>query len=420
MAQLAENSDVNLAESRTSNSVMDTSLISAHGLEHMYGRSFLVLIPAIYVALGLTPIQAGMLDAVRQLSSGITSMSGGFFVDIFQHRRAHVLSLSMAMIGIGYFLVSVAPTYGLILAALALASAGSALWHPPALGLLAQRFPQRQGFFISLNRSAGNVGDWVGPLVVGALLVLLATRSDAWRIIMGVGTPILIILSILILMLLRNIGGSKAGPVNFASNFKGKFRAMIESFKGTGMWSIFAVSAVRGMGDRALLWMIPLYLAEELGFNGFWVGFHVALLAAPGIIAGPLFGAISDRTGRKAVIVLIMAVAVVTPVTMVLGGSGIIMSISVAMFGLFLFSVNSLTQAAALDVAEGKGLESTFIGLMWGSNAFFGAASSVIAGVIVGTLGWPPAFYFAAGLFFIGFLASLMLPRTTTAQPSVA
>ena len=146
MAQLAENSDVNLAESRTSNSVMAISLISAHGPEHMYGRSFLVLIPSIYVALGLAPIQAGMLDAVRQLSSGITSMSGGFLVDIFQHRRAQVLSLSMALIGIGYFLVSVAPTYSLILAALALASAGSALWHPPALGLLAQRFPQRRGF----------------------------------------------------------------------------------------------------------------------------------------------------------------------------------------------------------------------------------------------------------------------------------
>jgi hypothetical protein len=28
---------------------------------------------------------------------------------------------------------------------------------------------------------------------------------------------------------------------------------------------------------------------------------------------------------------------------------------------------------------------------MWRSKAFFGAASSVIAGVIVGTLGWPSA-----------------------------
>jgi hypothetical protein len=57
---------------------------------------------------------------------------------------------------------------------------------------------------------------------------------------------------------------------------------------------------------------------------------------------------------------------------------------------------------------------------MWRSKAFFGAASSVIAGVIVGTLGWPSAFYFAAGLFFVGFVALLILSRTDQGQPSVA
>ena len=110
---------------------MATTVIGAHAFEHMYGRAFLVLIPAIYVALGLAPIQAGLLDAVRQLSGGVTSMTGGFFVDVFHHRRAHVLALSLALIAVGYFLVSIAPTYGLILAALAVASAGTALWHPP-------------------------------------------------------------------------------------------------------------------------------------------------------------------------------------------------------------------------------------------------------------------------------------------------
>ena len=97
-------------------------------------------------------------------------MTGGFFVDIFQHRRAQVLTLSLALIGVGYLLVSIAPSYVLILAALAIASAGTAMWHPPALGLLAQRFPRRRGLFISMHRSTGNLGDWIGPLIVGALL----------------------------------------------------------------------------------------------------------------------------------------------------------------------------------------------------------------------------------------------------------
>ena len=390
---------------RTKDPVMASTLIGAHTLEHMYGRAFLVLIPQIYITLGLAPIQAGFLAAVRQLSGGATSMTGGFFVDMFQHRRAHILAFSMSLIAIGYFLVSIAPTFGLILAALALASAGTALWHPPALGLLAQRFPKRRGLFISLHRSAGNVGDWLGPLIVGGLLAIVG-----WRWIVGGGTPVLLLFAVVIFFLLRNVGGPKIEGVDYGAKFRTQIRDMRESFKGTGMWWIFTVSAVRGMGDRSLLWVIPLYLSDQLELSPFWVGFHVALLAAPGIFAGPLFGALSDRIGRKPIIMLIMASAVIFPTTMVLGGDGPGMTVSVLLFGLFLFSVNSLTQAAAIDVAAGKGLEGTFIGLMWGSNAFFGAMASIIAGVVVEYIGWHAAFYFASGLFFLGFLSSLALP----------
>ncbi|MCH8297562.1 MAG: MFS transporter [Chloroflexi bacterium] len=390
---------------RTKNSVMATSVIGAHALEHVYGRAFLVLIPQIYITLGLAPIQAGLLDAVRQLSGGATSMTGGFFVDMFQHRRAHILAFSMGLIAVGYFLVSIAPTYGLILAALALASAGSALWHPPALGLLAQRFPRQRGLFISLHRSTGNIGDWVGPLIVGGLLAVLG-----WRWIVGGGTPVLLLFALVIFVVLRNVGGPKIEGVDYRAKFRTQLRDMRESFRGTGMWWIFTVSAVRGMGDRSLLWVIPLYLSNQLGMSNFWVGFHVALLAAPGIFAGPLFGALSDRIGRKPIIMFIMATAVIFPVTMALGGDGPGMTISVLFFGLFLFSVNSLTQAAAIDVAAGKGLEGTFIGLMWGSNAFFGAMASILAGVLVEYVGWHAAFFFASGLFFLGFLSALALP----------
>jgi FSR family fosmidomycin resistance protein-like MFS transporter len=216
---------------RTKDSVMATTVIGAHALEHMYGRAFLVLIPQIYVALGLAPIQAGLLDAVRQLSGGATSMTGGFFVDMFQHRRAHILAFSMSLIAVGYFLVSIAPTFGLILAALALASAGTALCHPPALGLLAQRFPKRRGLFISMHRSTGNVGDWLGPLIVGGLLAVVG-----WRWIVGGGTPVLLFLAFVIFFLLRNVSGPKVEGVDYKAKFRKQMLDMRESFKGTGMW----------------------------------------------------------------------------------------------------------------------------------------------------------------------------------------
>ena len=142
------------------------------------------------------------------------------------------------------------------------------------------------------------------------------------------------------------------------------------------------------------------------------MGVHVALLAAPGVVSGPLFGVLSDRIGRKSIIVFVMAASAILPATMVLGGEGLGMTFSVALFGLFLYSVNSLTQAAAIDIAEGKRLEATFIGLMWGSNAFFGAATSIAAGWLVGRYGWPPRFYLASALLFLGFLFSLFVPAT--------
>jgi len=420
MAQTVEGSAAVLTQEKTStkDTVMATGLITAHGLEHLYGRGFLAVVPSIYETLGLVNYQAGLMDAVRALSSGLTSMGSGFFTDVFQHRRAQILAISMGLIGIGYLLVAVSPTYAVLLVALLLPSAGSALWHPPALAMLAQRFPHRRGFLVSFHRSTGNVGDAIAPIVVAALLGIVG-----WRLIIGGGTPMLILLAVLIPIFLRSVGAhrwSQQAPA--ARDTRAQFQSLKQAFKGGGVRAIspiFAVSALHGMGDRAFLWIVPLYLVQDLGRSYLFMGIHLALLQAGAIVAGPLLGALSDRIGRKSITVSIMALATVLPVTMILSNGGIGLTISVALFGLFAFSVNSLSQAAAIDIVSGRRLEGTFIGLMWGVNAFFGAATAVASGFLADAFGREAAFYTAAALFFLGFLASLFMPgvKSRQAQP---
>ena len=227
----------------------------------------------------------------------------------------------------------------------------------------------------------------------------------------------LIVLSITVLVLLWNVTGARPGPVAFRDELGAQLTSLRQAFRGSGMWSIFTVSAVRGMGDRSYIFFLPLYLREELDKGFFSIAVHVALVAAPGIVSGPILGAWSDRVGRKLIIVLLMAVAIVLPITTVLGGAGLWMTLSVTLFGVFHSSVNSLTQAAAIDEAEGQGLDATFMGLMWGSNAFFGAGSAIAVGLLVGAYGWQAAFYCASALFLLGTLAAMLMPSSRSRQP---
>ena len=87
--------------------VMAGSLITGHTLTHMYGNGFYVIIPQIFEQLGLTYTQIGLMDTSRWMASGFSTLVGGFFVDMFQHRRGVMLGATMVLIGLGYLLVRV-------------------------------------------------------------------------------------------------------------------------------------------------------------------------------------------------------------------------------------------------------------------------------------------------------------------------
>ena len=434
---------------RTKNSVMATTVIGAHAFEHFYAHTIPFLATIIAADLGLGAFQVGLIVVVRSIFGGITSTVGGFLVDLFHHRVSWVLSISAFSIGVGYLVMSIAPTYVLILAALALGSMGSALWHPPALGLLARQFPERRGLFISMHRSMGSIGDVLGPMVAGALVAgaLAWTLSSggvesslfawqmpwdaiSWRWVLGFSTPIMFTSSVVIFILLRHAGDAKPENFDLGKKVRDNWAGLVDAFKGTGMWAIFTVSAVRGMADRSLVFLVPLYLVQALGVPAFQAAAHVALMVGPGIVAGPFIGALSDRIGRRAIIIFVMAVTTALTLAIIWSGqqSGEYswwITVFIAIYGILNFSVNNLTQAAAADIAAGRRLESSFLGLMWGNNTFFGAAAAL---VIFGSVewfdnnnaGWQYAFYITAGFYFLGLLASLLIPSKTKVETGAA
>src|SRR5437773_9626282 len=73
--------------------------------------------------------------------------------------------------------------------------------------------------------------------------------------------------------------------------------------KKSPLFSIFLIILVDILGLTIILPLLPFY-AESLGASPFVVGLLISSYAACQLIAGPILGQISDRIGRKPVLLL--------------------------------------------------------------------------------------------------------------------
>ncbi len=267
---------------------------------------------------------------------------------------------------------------------------------------------------LALHRSSGNTGDVLGPLLVGALLLVLV-----WQKILFGAFPIAVVMALLLWATLHRAGDwQKLADRPTAQRMLGEqFAALKEVLKNRGLLLLLLVSGISGLGQGSMMLWLPLYLQETQGMGSLGIGVHVGLLSGVGIVSVPVIGILSDRFGRNRVIFIVLMVQAIIAILMALAGGGIMLTILVGFMGAFLFALNPLVQAGALDIAEGKRLEGSMIGLLWGSNAAFSGVSPVLAGFLITSLGYGVLFWYIAVVKVVaGLLAITLLLSTTRTQ----
>jgi MFS family permease len=410
MARIEEARPQAAPEAERRESLTAGIIIGSHSIQHMYHSGFLIIIPYLYTSLGLAPIQVGVMQSVQRLSGGLFSMGGGVVVDRLQHRRGLFLGASLLLMGLGYLLMGVAPNYLVILLALGFASAAGSFWHPPALGILSQRFPERRGLLISLHRASGSAGESLAPILVGLLLVVAS-----WEAVLRGGFFLALVPALLIWTLLWGVGGPR---VSQSRSLGAQARDLVRAAKRPGMLALLLLAGIRGMGDNAMFSFLSLYLTQELGMSSWASGIHVSLLIILSIGFGPAWGWLSDRWGRKPVMIAIMAISASLAGLMILADHGPALTLLLVLMGTSMFAVNSLVQAGAMDLAEGLKLEGSLIGVLWGNNALFGAVSPIIVATLAGVYSFKVIFHYAAVMYLIGLGVALALPRLGAKQPA--
>jgi MFS family permease len=300
--------------------------------------------------------------------------------------------------------------YWLLLTCAALVGIGNNLWHPTAIPLLAQRYPDRKGLVVSIHGMGGNVGDALAPLVAGALLAVLS-----WREVVVINVIPGIMMAVLLLVLLGptlTMGDPAAAklpaPKRKLADTLRDFRVLL---RNRTLIFLCAGSVFRSMTYGGLLTFLPLYLAKDLGFSPFWIGACMAALQTAGFIACPIAGHMSDRMGRRQVVVSSMAMTAVVIVAMIVAGGTSAFVFFIAFLGFFLFSVRSVMQAWLLDSTP-PNMGGSSIGVLFAIQALGSSMGPFFCGLIADRYGLISTFYFLVGTIIVANMLIFFTPVT--------
>jgi MFS family permease len=173
--------------------------------------------------------------------------------------------------------------------------------------------------------------------------------------------------------------------------------------------SMVLLSGMRAMVHNGLNIFLIIYMSEDLGFSNFKIGYHVTLLTLLGIASAPFIGWTADKIGRRPVIFFSMASLAILSFSLLFFGTGWSFTLILACLGIFLYTVNPVILAAALDATK-RGTEASGVAIMFTGSAILGAVSPIIAGKLREDYGMDGVFYFAAFVMVVVSVLSLVLP----------
>ncbi len=389
-----------------------------HALTHWYPATFYLLLPIIGNELGLSFSQIGLIMTCQYIAGAVANVPGGVLVDTVG-RKGLLMGLSLFWVGFPYLLMSFTHSYLMLLGCVALVGVGNSLWHPTAIPTLARRFPDRKGLVLSLHGMGGNAGDAVAPLVVGALLAVLS-----WRQVVVLNVIPGLVVSLLLLVFLGTLRvGSKNGatprvdeaPGQTLAEYASGLRALL---RNRSLVLLSTSGAFRSMTQNALLTFLPLFLARELHYAPLVVGGAMFALQIAGLVASPVAGHLSDRMGRRSVMMTSMAMTAVVLVFMALAGKSTAFVYFIAVLGFFLYAIRPVIQAWLLEVTP-KNMGGSSIGVLFGAQSLGAAIAPLLGGLIADRWGLSATFYFLAGTIVCANLFILLMPRDVLDVPLV-
>ena len=238
------------------------------------------------VAAGLGVSKGAFLVSAFTVTSSLLQPVSGFLVD--QKNQRWLVYAGTLWMAVFLSLTGVIENYPLLVLTVTLAGLGTAAFHPQASAMVSAVSGDRKGFFQALFITSGNAGWALTPLIV---VPFVQSYGLAW-------TPLFVTPGIIVAVLLRYTAprmpeGIRQAPPSLSASLNAVWFELTK---------VVLVVACRSLAYFSLVAFLPLYLQQKdipllTGSRMLFV------MLFSGAMVGLVGGHLSDRIGRKDVIV---------------------------------------------------------------------------------------------------------------------
>ena len=371
------------------------------------------VLPRFAQDLGAAPELIGLIVAASTITGVFIKLPAGALSDVLGRKR--MMLLGCLFFAAPPFLYPFVHSSGTLLALRFLHGVATAIFSPVASAFVADLSREERGKRLGWFAAAGDIGSTLGPLIGGLLLFYTASYQMTYLTVGVFGLfPLLLILRLPDDEMPRHAGTTlDARSQQFWSGIRevlGSRAVVIASLLEAAMY----------MGYGAFLGFFPPY-ARGIGLNDAQIALVMGIQLATTMLAKPLSGRLSDRIGRKPMILAgLLLCAATLPAIPALASLWLLFPVS-ALFGLGVAIVTPSTTALVADLVKGQRMGSAMgvFGTIWDTGE---ASGPILAGFLIASMDYSTAFTMiallmaVAALFFAVFVSDPQRERASSTR----
>ena len=314
------------------------------------------VLPLFALYLGAGPEAIGFAVGISTVTGIFFKLPSGALSDIIGRRRTLFMGLVVfAGMPFAYLLIT---DYTLLVVIRFLHGLATAIYGPVAMAVVADIAGARKGEWLSWFSSVTIIGTLLGAPVGGFLLHYLAangpTLGDFRLIYLVSGIAGILSLGLGLLAIKGKEETVTPHPGVFKERLGRFFSGIKEVVSDRRVVITSNMEGLQNLTVGALEAFLPVYAVKVVGLNEFQAGLLWGVQVLTTILAKPLMGKISDRWGRKPIIVLGMVLCAGSFAAIPLLTSFATLMLTALVFGLGEAFVTSSSAALVADICQEK------------------------------------------------------------------